>query len=99
MTKNNFNGILCSKKCNNFILLSDGLGSYLLYYDSDLILEIAESKNPKKIYKYEKLANPVHKIKENYKNSSINEEDTEEIIYEWNGRKYVLTLPKVMVVL
>lgn len=38
-------------------------------------------------------------IKENYKNSSINEEDIEEIIYEWNGRKYVLTLPKVMVVL
>ena len=71
MTKNNFNGILCSRNCNDFILLSDGLGSYLLYYDSDLILEIAESKNPKKIYKYEKLANPIHKIKENYKNNQL----------------------------
>ena len=71
MKENNFNGILCSRKCNNFILLSDGLGSYLLYYDGDLILEIAEPKNPKKIYNYEKLANPVHKIKENYKNNQL----------------------------
>ena len=32
MTKNNFNNILCSRNCKDFILLYDGLGTYYLYY-------------------------------------------------------------------
>lgn len=71
MRKNNFNDIYCSRKCNNFILLYDGLGSYSLYYDNDLIMEIAEPQNPKKIFKTDKLFNPVSKIKEIYKNNLI----------------------------
>ena len=38
-------------------------------------------------------------IKENYKKSIIQEDEMEEISYMWNEKKYLLTLPKVTVVI
>ena len=50
MTENNFNDIYCSRNCQNFILLFDGLGTYYLYYKDELLKEITEPELPKKLY-------------------------------------------------
>ena len=51
MQDNNFNNIYCSRICQDFILLYDGLGTYYLYYQEDLLLELMEAKTPKEIEK------------------------------------------------
>lgn len=51
MQDNNFNNIYCSRICQDFILLYDGLGTYYLYYQDDLLLELMEAKTPKEIEK------------------------------------------------
>lgn len=71
MINNNFNGILCSKKHNDFILLYDGLGNYYLYYQDDLLLELAEPTNPQTIYKNNNLLDTLQNIKENTKNNLV----------------------------
>ena len=99
--KNNLSSILALK--NEFHVNEKELLSNILTYSKEnglsvftlkeLFSHFPVSKGLEEVVAY------LSVIKENYKNSSINEEDIEEIIYEWNGRKYVLTLPKVMVVL
>lgn len=71
MTKNNFNNILCSRNCKDFILLYDGLGTYYLYYQKDLILDIAEPINPKQLFKNNNLLETLQNIKEDAKNDAI----------------------------
>ena len=71
MIKNNFNGILCSRNCKDFILLYDGLGTYYLYYQKDLILDIAEPINPKQLFKNNNLLETLQNIKEDAKNDAI----------------------------
>ena len=63
MKKNNFN-ILCSRNCKDFILLYDGLGNYFLYYQNDMLLDIAEPINPKQLYKNNNLLETLQNIKE-----------------------------------
>jgi len=50
MTENNFNDIYCSRNCQDFILMYDGLGTYYLYYKDELLKEIIEPELPKKLY-------------------------------------------------
>lgn len=64
MKKNNFNNILCSRNCKDFILLYDGLGNYFLYYQNDMLLDIAEPINPKQLYKNNNLLETLQNIKE-----------------------------------
>ena len=71
MKKNNFNNILCSRNCKDFILLYDGLGTYYLYYQKDLILDIAEPINPKQLFKNNNLLETLQNIKEDAKNDAI----------------------------
>ena len=71
MQKNNFNNIYCSRDCQDFTLLYDGLGTYYLYYQSDLLLEtIAE--NPKTVYKDNNLLLPYRKFKDTNEDEFLN---------------------------
>lgn len=63
--------ILCSRKSNDFIILYDGLGTYFIYHDKDLIKEIQEPTNPKTIKKNNNLLETLTDIKENCKNELI----------------------------
>ena len=63
--------IICSRKSKGFIILYDGLGTYYLYYDKDLLLDIAEPINPKQLYKNNNLLETLQNIKENAKNTII----------------------------
>ena len=56
--------IICSRKSKDFIILYDGLGTYYLYYQKDLILDIAEPINPKQLYKNNNLLETLQNIKE-----------------------------------
>ena len=71
MTGANFNNMYCSAKVNDFILLFDGLGTYFLYYQEDLLLEKMEATNPKKLLKDNNLLVPLPEIKENTTNKLI----------------------------
>ena len=73
MTKNNFNNILCSRNCKDFILLYDGLGNYFLYYQNDMLLEIQEANTPKTLHKKNKsiLLEPLTNIKEKAENKIV----------------------------
>ena len=52
MTEEIFRTIICSKKCQEFVLLYDGLESrYFLYYNEDLVFDIVENLNPKDFHK------------------------------------------------
>ena len=63
--------IICSRKSKDFIILYDGLGTYYLYYQKDLILDIAEPINPKQLFKNNNLLETLQNIKENAKNDAI----------------------------
>ena len=73
MKKNNFNNILCSRNCKDFILLYDGLGNYFLYYQNDMLLEIPEANTPKTLHKNNKsiLLETLTNIKEKAKNKIV----------------------------
>lgn len=45
------NNIYCSRKCQDFYLIYDGLGTYYCYYKEELLLELAEPLNPKELHK------------------------------------------------
>lgn len=67
MLAETFNNIYVSRKCQDFILLYDGQGTYYLYYLDDLLLEVETVLNPKELHnKYNtKLFALYSKIKEN----------------------------------
>ena len=63
--------IICSRKSKDFIILYDGLGTYYLYYQKDLILDIAEPINPKQLFKNNNLLETLPNIKKNANNPTI----------------------------
>ena len=74
MIDQNFNNIYCSRKCQEFILLYDGQGTYYLFYEDDLLLDIKRDLNPKQLHKEynTKLFALYSKIKENPIDDFIN---------------------------
>lgn len=76
MQDNNFNNIYCSRICQDFILLYDGLGTYYLYHQDDLLLEKMEAKTPKEIEKENNLLQTLSDIQgdgNNFINALIKE--------------------------
>ena len=67
----NETNIICSRKSKDFIILYDGLGTYYLYYQKDLILDIAEPINPKQLFKNNNLLETLPNIKKNAKTTTI----------------------------
>lgn len=67
------NNIICSIQSNNFIILYDGLGTYFVYHENDLILEVQEAINPVKLHSENNLLDTVSNIKENAKSEFIKE--------------------------
>lgn len=65
--------IICSRNCKDFIILYDSLGTYYLYYQNDMILELIEPGNPAKIHKENNLNIPYKKFKETCKNDFLNQ--------------------------
>ena len=59
------NNIICSIQSNNFIILYDGLGTYFVYHENDLILEMQEAINPVKLHNENNLLDTVSNIKKN----------------------------------
>lgn len=62
--KDEFNNIFCSAKAQDFILLYDGLGTYYLFYQNDMLLEEIEELNPIELDKQTNLYMPYLKFKE-----------------------------------
>lgn len=65
------NNIICSTQSNNFIILYDGLGTYFVYHENDLILEMQEAINPVKLHNENNLLDTVANIKKNAKSKFI----------------------------
>ena len=65
------NNIICSIQSNNFIILYDGLGTYFVYHENDLILEMQEAINPVKLHNENNLLDTVANIKKNAKSKFI----------------------------
>ena len=61
------NNIICSIQSNDFIILYDGLGTYFVYHENDLILEVQEAINPVKLHDENNLLDTVANIKKNAK--------------------------------
>ena len=74
MIDQNFNNIYCSRKYQDFVLLYDGQGTYYLFYEDDLLLDIKRDLNPKQLHKEynTKLFALYSKIKENPIDDFIN---------------------------
>ena len=67
------NNIICSIQSNNFIILYDGLGTYFVYHENDLILEMQEAINPVKLHSENNLLDTVANIKKDTKSKFIKE--------------------------
>ena len=67
------NNIICSIQSNNFIILYDGLGTYFVYHENDLILEMQEAINPVKLHNENNLLDTVSNIKKNAESEFIKE--------------------------
>ena len=67
------NNIICSIQSNNFIILYDGLGTYFVYHENDLILEMQEAINPVKLHSENNLLDTVENIKKDAKSEFIKE--------------------------
>ena len=67
------NNIICSIQSNNFIILYDGLGTYFVYHENDLILEMQEAINPVKLHSENNLLDTVSNIKKNAESEFIKE--------------------------
>ena len=67
------NNIICSIQSNNFIILYDGLGTYFVYHENDLILEMQEAINPVKLHSENNLLDTVPNIKNDAKSEFIKE--------------------------
>ena len=72
MKDNTFNNILCSIESKDFYLVYDGLGTYNLYYENDLVLEIVEEKTIEQLYKENNFYTPYTKFKEKCENELLN---------------------------
>ena len=73
MTDQIFKTIICSRNCQDFILLYDGLESrYFLYYNEDLIFDIVENLNPKEYHKEYLQYLPYLEYKKEVKNELAN---------------------------
>lgn len=51
MTDQTFNNIYCSRRCQDFILLYDGQGTYYIYYLDDMLLETRINLDIKELHK------------------------------------------------
>jgi len=51
MEDDNFNNIYCSRKCQDFYLLYDGIGNYYCFYNENLILESIEELTPTQFHR------------------------------------------------
>lgn len=65
--------IVCSRICQDFIILYDGQGTYYLYYENELINEIIEPETPVKIHEKNNLNIPYREFKEKNDKDFLNQ--------------------------
>ena len=63
--------IICSRNCKDFIILYDGLGTYYLYYQNEMLLDIIEPGTPAKIHKENNLNIPYKEFEKTCNNEFL----------------------------